>query len=443
MIPCARAALLAAAFALAACAETNVAAPPAATQPAPPPAAEAPPPPPPPPPSTAELSAPDPETPQVTRAALVVPLTGPAAALGRDLLDAAQMALFDFGVPRFELRIYDSGGTAIAARAAAEAALADGSEILLGPLLADAAIGAADVTRPAGVPILTFSNDIRVLGNGVYAAGFSAEAQIERVVAFAARRGMIRYASLVPDDLFGARIGAAFENAVGRSGGGVVDRAFYPFDTDGLIATVRALARYDERAKALEEEKKLLAERDDPFSRRALQRLDTRDTLGEVGFEALMLPAGGDEVLQIAPLLAFYDIDPVEVKLLGTWVWDDPALGVEPAMLGAWFAAPPPDTRASFVERFRGAYGRAPDRLATLAYDAVALASVLARGVEPGNRPFASARLLNPDGFAGVDGIFRLDASGAVERGLAVLEVRPGAPVVIDPAPVTFAAPVN
>ena len=57
--------------------------------------------------------------------------------------------------------------------------------------------------------------------------------------------------------------------------------------------------------------------------------------------------------------------------------------------------------------------------------------------------PFARARLENPDGFAGVDGIFRLRETGAVERGLAVLEVRRDAPREIDPAPTSFAAPVT
>lgn len=110
-------------------------------------------------------------------------------------------------------------------------------------------------------------------------------------------------------------------------------------------------------------------------------------------------------------------------------------------MLGAWFAAPPPAARARFVERFRELFGRSPDRLATLAYDAVALAAVLARGEVPD--PYARARLENPDGFAGVDGIFRLTETGTVERGLAVLEVRRDAPLEIDPAPTSFAPPVT
>jgi len=425
---------------LAACAPANVAAPPAETQEAAPPKVEAA-------PVLPQDVTPVPVTPapqvapDITRAALIVPLSGPAAAIGQDLADAAQMALFDFAVPKFELRIYDSGGNAQAAQAAAMRAQAEGARVMLGPLFADAVAGTSSVARPAGIPVFAFSNDRLIAGDGVYAAGFSPEAQIDRVVAFATRRGLAQFAALVPDDGFGGRMASILSDVVARRGASVAATAFYPGGVEALTQTVRTLARYEERVEALEEERKILAARDDAFSKRALERLSTRDTLGEVGFEALMLPVGGDEVLQVAPLLAFFDVDPQQVKLLGTWVWDDPALGKEPAMLGAWFAAPPPDARVRFVERFRELFGRTPDRLATLAYDGVALAAVLARGEVP--NPYARARLENPDGFAGVDGIFRLHGTGAVERGLAVLEVRRDAPREIDPAPTSFAAPVT
>lgn len=425
---------------LAACAPANVAAPPAETQEAAPPKVEAA-------PVLPQDVTPVPVTPapqvapDITRAALIVPLSGPAAAIGQDLADAAQMALFDFAVPKFELRIYDSGGNAQAAQAAAMRAQAEGARVMLGPLFADAVAGTSSVARPAGIPVFAFSNDRLIAGDGVYAAGFSPEAQIDRVVAFATRRGLAQFAALVPDDGFGGRMASILSDVVARRGASVAATAFYPGGVEALTQTVRSLARYEERVEALEEERKILAARDDAFSKRALERLSTRDTLGEVGFEALMLPVGGDEVLQVAPLLAFFDVDPQQVKLLGTWVWDDPALGKEPAMLGAWFAAPPPDARVRFVERFRELFGRTPDRLATLAYDGVALAAVLARGEVPD--PYARARLENPDGFAGVDGIFRLHGTGAVERGLAVLEVRRDAPREIDPAPTSFAAPVT
>ena len=45
---------------------------------------------------------------------------------------------------------------------------------------------------------------------------------------------------------------------------------------------------------------------------------------------------------------------------------------------------------------------------------------------------------MDPNGFAGVNGIFRFNADGTSERGLAVLEVQPDGFHVVSPAPKTF-----
>jgi hypothetical protein len=71
----------------------------------------------------------------------------------------------------------------------------------------------------------------------------------------------------------------------------------------------------------------------------------------------------------------------------------------------------------------------------TLAYDATALAALLAKG----GSNFSRAALTNPNGFAGVDGIFRLREDGTVQRGLAIDQVTPEGGRLLDPAPATFA----
>ena len=217
--------------------------------------------------------------------------------------------------------------------------------------------------------------------------------------------------------------------------------AYQPGD-ESLPDVIRVFADYDERRQALLDQRTVLEARDDAISQQALERLKNRETLGEVPFEAVLLPAGSDEALQLAPLLAFYDVDPVRVRLLGTWLWDDVKLGNEPSMIGAWFAAPPPSARRDFEARFEDQYGRAPDRLATLAYDAVALAAILNANASGGD-PYSIEALTAPNGFAGVDGIFRLLPSGEVQRGLAVLEIERGGFKEIDPAPASFEAIVN
>jgi ABC-type branched-subunit amino acid transport system substrate-binding protein len=108
---------------------------------------------------------------------------------------------------------------------------------------------------------------------------------------------------------------------------------------------------------------------------------------------------------------------------------------------GAWYAAPDPARRADFERRFLATYGRPPNRLATLAYDGVALAGNLAR-LKPGG-DFSAEAITNPSGWSGVDGIFRFLPDGRSERALAVIEVQGNRGTVVSPAPTTFVRPTN
>jgi len=381
-------------------------------------------------------------TPGDTTVGILLPLTGVTAAFGRDLLAAAQMAVFDLADSNFELRLYDTGGEADQARSVARAARQEGVQIILGPLFSDAVVAVADIARPAGIPVIAFSNNREIVGDGVYTMGFFPEDQVRRIVEYSFNRGMTRFSALAPDDLYGSRMVAALNEIASYGGREVLDVAYYQDETQALIDTVKLLGRYDERRAALLEQRRELAARGDEISKRALRRLEGLETLGEVDFEALLLPADGEEVLRIAPLLAFYDIDPSQIKLLGTWLWDDPALRTEPSLAGAWFAAPPAATRQLFIERFKRLHERAPDRRATLAYDATALVIVLAqraaRANEASSSVFTVAALTSPGGFIGMDGIFRLRPSGLVQRGLAMFEIGRGGAREIDPAPTTF-----
>ena len=189
-----------------------------------------------------------------------------------------------------------------------------------------------------------------------------------------------------------------------------------------------------------------LRERNDDVARQALRRLENRDTVGDVDFQALLLPASGEELQKLAALLPYYDVDPSRVRMLGTAQWDADGIGAEPALVGGWFAGPPRDQRAGFEAEFRSTYKRRPHRLASLAFDATAVAAVLANQAGPSadrRQAFSRARLASPNGFAGVDGIFRMLPSGEAERGLAVIEIERANFKVLSPAPQSFQAAVN
>lgn len=375
------------------------------------------------------------------RVGLLVPLSGMNAPLGQAMLNAAQLALFDWADDRFEVVVHDTGDTAEGAERAVQNAIADGAQIILGPLLAQGVRAVAPIARAAGVPVVAFSSDRSVAGAGVYILGFQPIADVRRVVGYARARGRARFAALAPDNDYGRTVVAALRETADASGGAVTQVQLYDPNTTDYSDLIRRFANYDARRQALLAQRRELEARDDEISKRALARLDRLQTLGELPFDALLLPEGGQRLQAIAALLPFFDVDPAKIKMLGTGRWDQSGLGAEPALVGGWYPAPAPDTRAVFEKRYRETFGHAAPRLATLAYDAGALAAVLSRGARGAD--FSPGALTQAAGFAGSDGIFRLRSDGTNERGLAVLQVHASDTRVVSKAPESFGPATN
>lgn len=369
-------------------------------------------------PSDSSVMAAAPALPAV-KVALLVPLSGPQADLGQALLQAAQLALFDMDYGAFELIPRDTAGTPAGARAAAQGAAENGAQLILGPVFADSVRAAKPVASRYNIPMVAFSTDWTLAGGNTYVMGFLPFAQVQRVVQYAATQGLGRIGVLIPDDSYGNAVGAAYQAAAMRAGIETVAFTRYPVGQTDISTLVRQFTRYDSR---------LDPETGDP------------DPTAPIPFDAVLMPSGGGQAQAVANLLSYYDLGPRKVRRLGTGLWDDNSVLTEPNLAGGWFAAPAPEARASFESRYKDTYGRLPPRLATLSYDATALAAVLARNsyYRTGQVSFDYYAMTNPNGFSGLDGVFRFRPDGLVERGLAVLEVRGSQLRVVDPAPRTF-----
>jgi ABC-type branched-subunit amino acid transport system substrate-binding protein len=336
------------------------------------------------------------------RVGVILPFSSSAAptrALAQSLLKAAELAMFDSGNRSILLMTADEGNGGAAAANAARQLLAQGAEIIVGPLFGPSAQAVAPVARDRGVPVLSFSTEKTVAGNGVYLLSFLPQNEVRRVVSFAAANGHRNFAALVPQTAYGDVAQAAFTESVAAAHGALVD-----------------VERFAPNAGAVAE----------PAGK-----------VARSGADAVLIAQGGVMLRAIAPTLSFDGATRDKVKLLGTGLWDDDhSLSREASLEGSWYAAPAPNSDAEFIAKYRGAFGTAPAQLASLAYDAVSLVALLSQGA-PYHR-FTAAALMDPNGFAGVNGIFRFNADGTSERGLAVLEMTSDGPIVASPAPTTF-----
>lgn len=381
----------------------------------------------------------DENLPEEVRVGLLLPLTGPAEDLGQDMLRAAQMALFDAGPNSMVLLPRDTRGSAEGAALAAEELLNEGAEVLIGPLFSQAVKAVTPIAQAADVRVLAFSNVTSVAEQGTYLLGFRPEEQVDRVVQYSLDQGVEVFAGLAPDDAYGQTTMRALQRAVIERGGTMGEVHFYPSTLDDPSSVVREIADYRERQAALDAERRILEAmgEEDEVAQAVLKQIESVDTFGEPPFDAIMIADGSDRLRSVASLLTFYDVEPKAVQFLGTIRWQDDARVLsEEALTGGWYAASSPDAFAAFEGRFDSAFEKTPEQLASLAYDAVALAVIVQRDI--GDRRFDAASLTDPEGFAGATGLFRLKPDGLVQHGLAVLEVARGDIREVDPTPIRF-----
>ncbi|WP_242390304.1 penicillin-binding protein activator [Polymorphum gilvum] len=341
------------------------------------------------------------------RVGLLLPLSagGSATSIATVFRNSAQLALNDFQGADIQILIKDTAGTADGGRAAAQAAIAEGAELLLGPVFAPAVSGAASVARSSGVPIVAFSTDTSVASRGVYLLSFLPAGDVKRIVSHAARQNRRSFAALLPDDAYGAVAEAAFRQEVGRAGGRIVSIQRYKLsgtDTADLQAKTASLAS-------------------------AMSQVD-----------ALFIPAGGGVPAFVAQALTAQGANLGTVKLLGSGQWESQQVLTSPMLTGSWFPGPDKAGFEQLAARYQAAYGSPPPRNSSLAYDGTILAAGLVRSA--GAQRFSDPVLTNRDGFLGIDGVFRFLPNGESERGLAVYEVTGSGAQMVNPAPRDFRA---
>jgi len=330
------------------------------------------------------------------RVALLLPVTGPDADVGQSIANATALALADTKVTNIRMVTYDTG---LGVAAATQRAIADGNKLILGPLRGDNVIEVAQIARPAGVPIISFSNDVGVAGPNVFLLGHLPNQAIERVVLYAKSKGINRFAGVVASKVYGQRAQSNLTTAVRAAGGILVGIQ----ETNGTAASAEAAAR----------------------------------RLSQMGaIDAVLVADSGRAAITIVPALRRGGLR--TAKVLGTDLWNiEGTLAGSPPIYGAWFASVSDTLYTQYATKYRARFGKAPLRLSSLGYDSVLLVARVARDWQPGTR-FPVAQLTDPQGFIGVDGAFRFNPNGLTDRMLEVQEIQAGKFVTVSPAPSQF-----
>ena len=360
--------------------------------------------------------------------ALLVPLTGPNAGLGQALQRAASLALGGADGPSLDVR--DTGGDPLRAANAARDAIIAGDPLILGPLTAGETAAVAGAA--GGVPVLAFTSDPTAASPGVWTMGLTPTQQMQRLAAALRDDGRSKLAAVLPPGAFGDALAQGLTDAAADAGLAppVIRRS--TGGADGFDEAVRDVANADQRHQVVANRLAALKTMSDDASRASAAQ-EAAEPPGPPPFDALLIAEAGDTLDAALQSLPGYEITMPAVRLLGPAMWAGQA-GVHARLRGAWYARPDPAPHHLFVSAFIAKFGATPPPIASLAFDAGAIARVLAHEGD-----ISAVALTRAEGFSGVDGPMVLLGDGHVRRALAVFEASPGGDRVVSPAPDTAA----
>lgn len=426
----------------------------------------------------------------VIRIAVVMPLSGPQSRLGEAMAQAVQMAFFEAQDPRLSLRFFDSLGadaTPATRGILIEDVAAYAPKAVIGPLFSETAQALAPALLAQNIPVLSFSNDIAANAAGAILLGQQPEQEVARVLTFIAGEAETRrLGMIVPNDMYGQRVRAAMVATVNALNDAIfeerealarameeqeellsrrqfarvpifdddatdllvqmrppvfydiVEQQTYGRDLRSLDGPARRIAQFDARVAEVEKERAFLTALDDPMGLDYLDSIRNIETFRQPKYDILLVGEGGQLLRALAPMLTVYAIDEQKTQLIGTGLWNDPALTREPALHGGLFAAAPASATQRFGQRYQDQFGARPPALAATAYDAMAVIALAARDDRGDPTVFAPARLFAETGFKGASGLFRILPSGICERTLAVMKITESGLETVDPAPLAF-----
>lgn len=337
------------------------------------------------------------------RIALLVPSSAPGAAgtVGKQLSNAAKLAVRDFGAGRVQVVIKDTKGQAATSAALAEQARNEGASLILGPLFSANVSAVNSVTKSARLPMIAFTSDVARAAPGTYLLSFTPQSDVRRTLGYGFANGATRLLALLPTGAYGSLVEREMRRVVQANRGQIVAVVRYQPNDASIKTAIRSAV------------------------------------LATGTANAIYIPDGGRVPAQLLAGLKAAGGQVDGKTIMGSGQWGSINLN-NPNFEGAVFAGPSKTGLNTFEQRYRSTYGNKPATTAALAYDAVSLAAELIR--RSPNNPFTPQAIQSRSGFSGATGLFRFQSSGLLQRGLVVNRVRGGKAIIASPSPKGFSA---
>ncbi len=294
-------------------------------------------------------------------------------------------------------------------------------KIYFGPISADDSLGLNKYCDD-GVLFFSFSSNKALANKCVFLLNFFPLNEIETIFNYLPENSKI--AIVYPENSYGYKINEIVDSVSERSNSIIINRASYKENLENVRGAIKELGKYELRKFELNRQKKLLALSKDENSKKRLKKLERFTTTNDYDFTHVLIADYGVRLLQVAPLLAYYDIDPNIVGFIGTGAWDDAVFFNEPTLQNAIFPGVEYKKRQKLIEDYVAIYDESLMRVSTLPYDLIGLLNYL---INTNYNLKEFYELIESKNFIfdGVDGNFYFK-NNLIERELKILQIKNG-----------------
>ncbi|MGI5845742.1 MAG: penicillin-binding protein activator [Alphaproteobacteria bacterium] len=370
----------------------------------------------------------------------------PESNWGESIKTSIQMAFIQSKSNDINVRFTDLSGSSEEKSQQIKSALLNKPDLIIGPIFSEE----VEILRQqinSNIPVLSFSSDTNVLGNGILTMSLIPTQSVETIVRHIITDGKKEIMIITPDNKTGYIMGNAALDAANIYGLDVAGFYYYkPGNMENMknvsenMAMFNARNNANTRAKEILSDilnKQIISESDKIYVNELLENRKKSDTIGDVPYDAILFLGNASDSKALGSFMRYFDVPAKKVKFYGTAMWDNSEMFRDITMSGASFAAMPAIS-PEFTNAYRTITDKEPERISTMGYDAAMLAK---KALLSGRN--VSEFLSDPSGFRGLDGLMRLQANGISERALQIMVLDgSGTPKIIKTSATNFIKPL-
>ena len=303
----------------------------------------------------------------VLKIGLLVPLSGEYKNLGESLLYSLQLALNEIDDKNVHIIPRDSGSNdKKKLNSAIQEIRSQGASIVIGPVNYESF---NEVKKYNDMVFISLSNINPEFQNNIISIGVSFESQMLALIKFIKKKKKNKTVILIPKNQYIDLV----ENKLKKLN--LKNYKIFRYSPDPKILTgeIEILTNYSERKKKLQLRKKMFENKEDKQSKRELEILDQKYTLGEVNFDSVIIIDFGNNLKSVLTSLIFTDVDQKKVLFTTMNQWFDESIFYEKTLKSLYYPSVNYNEFKKYKEKYFKTFNNSPSEISILAYDAIGL----------------------------------------------------------------------